>query len=270
MTLPEFILKSRRKRRNNIKMISPIIDRYLAPDPKQTEVARHLYNRIAALPLICPHGHVDPRLFADPHYSLGTPTDLFIIPDHYITRMLYSQGIPLEALGVPRRDRGAVESDPRKIWQTFAEHFYLFRGTPTGIWLADELASLFGVAEKLNGRSAQRVYDQIMDKLARSEFRPRALFERFNVEALSTTEAATDPLDHHRAIRNSGWKGRVIPCFRPDGVITLDAPSWRKNIEALSQVSGIEVNSYRAFIRALENRRAFSRKWEQPPRITPP
>jgi glucuronate isomerase len=232
-------------------------DRYFGPDPRHKEIAQHLYQRVAKLPLLCPHGHVDPRMFADPDYSLGTPTDLLIIPDHYVFRMLYSQGVPMEKLGIPRRDGGKVETDHRKVWQTFAEHFYLFRATPTGMWLNDELLSLFGVEEKLCGESAQRIYDQIEAKLASPEFRPRKLFERFNIEAMSTTDFATDPLVHHQALRQSGWKGRVIPCFRPDGVVNIDAPHWRKNIDALGQVSGIEVTSCKALIRALENRRAF-------------
>ena len=232
-------------------------DRYLGPDPRQKEIAQRLYNEVASLPLICPHGHVDPRLFADPDYSFGTPADLLIIPDHYVFRMLYSQGIPQEKLGVPRRDGGEVERDHRKIWQTFAENYALFRGTPTGTWLTHELVSVFGVVEKLDGQSAQRIYDQIADKLASPEFRPRKLFERFNIEVMSTTDAATDPLVHHRAIRESGWKGRIAPTFRPDGVVNLDAPNWRNNIQALGEISGVAVNHYRAFVQALENRRAF-------------
>jgi glucuronate isomerase len=241
-------------------------DRYFGPDPQQKEIAQHLYRRVANLPLICPHGHVDPRMFiadplqgTDPDYAFGTPADLLIIPDHYVFRMLYSQGVPLEKLGIPRRDGGEVETDHRKIWQAFAENFYLFRGTPTGMWLNHELVSVFGVTDKLTGESAQDIYDQIAARLESPEFRPRKLFERFNIEVMSTTDAATDPLQHHQAIRDSGWQGRIVPCFRPDAVINLDIPhaAWRQNIEALSQVSGIEVNSYRVFIRALENRRAF-------------
>src|SRR5579859_620882 len=124
--------------------------RYLSADPAQRDLALQLYQRVAALPLICPHGHVDPRLFADPGFSLGSPAVLLIIPDHYVFRMLYSQGISLESLGIPRTDGGPVETDHRKIWQTFADHFYLFRGTPTGVWLTDELRDVFGIEEKLN------------------------------------------------------------------------------------------------------------------------
>jgi glucuronate isomerase len=199
-------------------------------------------------------------MFADPNYDFGSPADLLIIPDHYVTRMLYSQGVPMEKLGVPRKDGKPVEHDPRKAWQVFAEHFSLFRGTPTGMWLAHELVSLFGVEEKLTGESAQRIYDQIAGKLTTPEFRPRALFERFNVEVMNTTDAATDPLTHHQAIKKSGWKGRILPCFRPDGVVNLDAPNWRKNIEALSKVSKIEVKNYKSYIAALENRRAFFKR----------
>src|SRR5689334_17215944 len=162
-------------------------DRYFDSDPRQKEVALHLYQQVADKPLVCPHGHVDPRMFADPDYQFGSPADLLLIPDHYIFRMLYSQGIPLEDLGVPRVDGGAVESDHRKIWQTFAENFYLFRGTPTGMWLTQELIEVFGVREKLNGASAQRIYDHIADCLTQPEFRPRQLFEQFNIEVLATT-----------------------------------------------------------------------------------
>ncbi len=238
---------------------APILDpdRFFGPDSRQKEIARHLYARIAGLPLICPHGHVDPRMFAELNYSFGSPADLLIIPDHYVFRMLYSQGVPLEALGVPRCDGGPVETDHRKIWQTFAEHFYLFRGTPTGVWLTQELVEVFGVTERLTAASAQRIYDQIADCLTRPEFRPRALFERFNIEVLATTDAAADPLVHHQAIRASGWGGRVVPTFRPDAVVNLDAPGWRTHIQALAAASGIEIGSYRALIAALEERRAF-------------
>ncbi len=232
-------------------------DRFFDPDPTQRTIARDLYAEVAAQPLICPHGHVDPRLFAEPNYSFGSPVDLLIIPDHYVFRMLYSKGIALEALGVPRRDGGPVETDHRKIWQTFADQFYLFRGTPTGVWFADELTNIFGVEEKLNTASAQRIYDHIAAKLASPEFKPRAMFERFNIEVLCTTDAATDPLTHHQTIKDSGWRGQIRPTFRPDGVVNLDAPGWRSNIDALSAVSGIEVSNYALFIRALENRRAY-------------
>ena len=232
-------------------------DRFFGPDAAQKEIALQLYQTVARLPLLCPHGHVDPRLFSDPDYSFGTPVDLLIIPDHYVFRMLYSQGVSLEALGIPRQDGQPVETDHRKIWQIFAENFYLFRGTPSGMWITSELVDIFGVRQKLNGNTAQVIYDQIAEKLASPEFRPRRLYERFNIEVLCTTDAASDPLEYHAAIRQSGWQACILPTFRPDQVVNLETPGWRQHIQKLSQASGVEVHDYPSFIQALENRRAF-------------
>lgn len=232
-------------------------DRYFSPDPAQRRVARELYERVQALPLICPHGHVDPRLFANPDYDLGSPVDLLIIPDHYIFRMMYSQGISMESLGIPRKDGGAVEMDHRKIWQTVCDNWHLMRATPTGIWLRDELRDVFGITLKMNSENAQDIYSAIAEKLMQDDFRPRRLFESFNVEVLATTDAATDTLEHHQKIRESGWSGRVVPTFRPDAVVNLDADGWQKNIETLGAVSGITVTDYRSYVDALEQRRAY-------------
>ncbi len=233
------------------------VDRYFDPNPEVRAAALELYESITDLPLLCPHGHVDPRMFADPDYAFGTPAEMLIIPDHYVFRMLYSQGVPLEALGVPTQDGTPVEQDHRKIWQTFADHFYLFRGTPTGIWLDHELNEVFGIEEKLTSKTAQDIYDQIIDRMASPAFRPRALYESFNIEVLCTTDAATDTLDAHKAIRASGWPGQIRPTFRPDAVVNIDTEGWRDNINALGAVSGITVEGYGAFITALKERRAF-------------
>ena len=232
--------------------------RYL--DPQHQTLALELYTEIKNLPLICPHGHVDPRLFAEPDYSFGTPVDLLIIPDHYVFRMLYSQGIALEALGIQPLDGSSVETDHRKIWQIFADNFYLFRGTPTGMWLQDELIDVFGIDQKLNSTNAQSIYDQIADKLAQTEFQPRKLYERFNIEVLCTTDAATDTLHHHQTIRASGWEGNICPTFRPDNVVNLNTIGWQQNIETLSQVSGVTVHNYATFIQALETQRSHFKK----------
>ena len=233
-------------------------DRYL--DPANRDLALRLYHQVKGLPLICPHGHVDPLLFADPDYRFGSPSDLFITPDHYVFRMLRSQGIALEELGIPRVDGGPVERDSRKIWQLFADHYHLFRGTPTGAWLDYSFHFVFGVEEKLTGASAQAIYDLIADCLGRPEFRPRALYERFNVEVLTTTDAATDPLLQHAAIRESGWSGRILPTFRPDTVVNLDTPGWRGHVEQLADQSGVDVTSYARYLQALEQRRGFFRE----------
>jgi glucuronate isomerase len=231
-------------------------DRCFDPDPAQRGLARELYASVKNLPLVCPHGHVPPALLADPQARLGSPADLFIIPDHYVFRMLYSQGVPMEELGVPTQDGTAVEADHRRIWQRFAEQFHLFRGTPTGLWLQDELISVFGVEEKLDALSAQRIYDHLEAQLARPEFAPRALFKQFNIEVLCTTDAAADTLELHRTLHTDGYTN-VRPTFRPDAVVNLDAPNWRANVEALQAVAGMEIGDYAGFVRALEARRAF-------------
>jgi glucuronate isomerase len=234
-------------------MLSP--NRCFAADPSRRAVARELYARVEDLPLVSPHGHVLPALLADPDATLGTPAELFIIPDHYVFRMLYSQGIPLEDLGVPTRDGTPVETDHRRIWQRFAEHFYLFCGTPSGLWLTTELVELFGVDERLDGESAQRIYDHLEEQLARPEFTPRALLDRFNIELLCTTDAATDTLEHHRRLHDDGLR-HIRPTFRPDAVMHIGNPAWPEQISALGDVSGIEVVDYPGYIRALEQRRA--------------
>ncbi len=230
-------------------------DRFFDPDPSIRRAARAVYEDIRDLPLICPHGHVDPRLLAE-NAPFPEPTALLIIPDHYIFRMLYSRGVPLESLGVPTRDGTPVERSPRKIWQLFAEHYYLFRGTPTGAWLDHELAEVFGIEWELGGETAQRIYDEIDAKLRTREFLPRALFDRFNIEVLVTTDRATDTLAHHRAIRESGWPGRVLPTFRPDALFRIAAPEWRAELRALEQAHGAPVKDYATFAEALQARRA--------------
>jgi glucuronate isomerase len=174
--------------------------------------------------------------------------------------MLYSQGVRLEDLGVPTRDGTAVERDPRRIWQRVADHWHLFRGTPTGVWMAHELHELFGVRDKLASASAMRIYDQVAERLRGDDFRPRTLFERFNIEMLATTDAAADPLEHHRQIRASDWsygRHRVVPTFRPDALFRIAAPAWPSEIRALEKVAGRSITSCDALLSAIAERRRY-------------
>ena len=241
---------------HSVKSLTLDENRFFSSDPEQRRTALHLYERIKDLPLVSPHGHVDPKILAE-NSPFPDPAELLIIPDHYLFRMLYSQGIPLEKLGVPRADGGDTEQDHRKIWQTVADHFYLFRGTPTSVWLNHELYAVLGVRKRLTSETAMDIYDQIVEALAQPENLPRAMFERFNIEVLSTTDSPIDTLEHHENIRKSGWKGRVIPAFRPDNVTDLLYPDWEKNIQKLEQVSGIDCSTYKGYIDALEKRREF-------------
>jgi glucuronate isomerase len=171
--------------------------------------------------------------------------------------MLYSQGVPLEALGVPRKDGGDVERDPRSIFRLFAKHWHLFRGTPTRLWFHHTLHELFGIREALGPESADRVFDRISSCLARPEFRPRALFERFGIEVLSTTETPLDPLVHHGAIRASRWKGRVVPTYRPDPVVDPAFGDFGANLDRLAEITGEDTSRWAGYLRALASRRAF-------------
>jgi glucuronate isomerase len=233
-------------------------DRFFDPEPAVRQIARSLYDDTRNLPIISPHGHVDPAILADDG-PFPEPTALIILPDHYIFRMLYSQGVPLERLGIATRDGTPVERDPRKIWQLFAERYHLFRGTPTAAWLDFEFYHVFGVRRRLTGATAAVIYDEIREKLDAPEFRPRTLFERFNIEVLATTDMASDPLEHHGRIRDCGWRGRVVPTFRPDAAFRLAAPDWHAEIDRLSALHGSSISDYATFTRALEGRRAFFR-----------
>jgi glucuronate isomerase len=249
---------SRRQIRPGARPLALDPDRFFDPDPTVRSAARRLYEETRALPLVCPHGHVDPGVLAR-NEAFPEPTALLIVPDHYIFRMLYSRGVPMESLGIPSRDGTPVESDPRKVWQRFAEHYYLFRGTPTGAWLDHELYDLFGVRVKLDADSAQSIYDEIAERLASPEYRPRALFEKFNIEVLATTDRAADDLAHHRALRDSSWRGgrRVIPTFRPDTLFRIAARGWRNEIAALSKAAGIDVRDPASFTSAVAERRRY-------------
>jgi len=234
-------------------------DRFFDSDPAVRRAARELYEEMRGLPLVCPHGHVDPSLLSEDR-AFPEPSALLITPDHYLFRMLFSQGVSLESLGVPARDpKTAIERDPRKVWRLFASNYHLFRGTPSRAWLDYELHELFGVRERLSAQSADRIYDQINERLKSPEFRPRALFDSFNIEVLATTDPATDELRHHQAIRASGWNGRVVPTFRPDALFRVALPTWRGELAALERVSGGSITSYDAFRAALVARRAAFR-----------
>ncbi|MES2523996.1 MAG: glucuronate isomerase [Gemmatimonadota bacterium] len=234
-------------------------ERFLDADPGIRRVAAALYEETRDLPIISPHGHVDPWLLAN-DAPFPEPTALLLTPDHYIFRMLYSQGVSMESLGIPTRDGTPVESDPRRIWHRFAAHYHLFRGTPTGVWFDHELHELFGVRVKLDADTALGIYDQIAERLASAEFRPRALFDRFNIEVLATTDAASDSLEAHRRIRESGWRGRVVPTFRPDAVFRIAHAGWRDAIEALAAACGQPIETFEAFLAALRNRREYFRQ----------
>ena len=233
-------------------------NRLFPADPASRAIAAKLYETVRDLPILSPHGHTDPRWFAE-NKPFPNPAALFIQPDHYIFRMLYSQGISLESLGIPQVD-GKESADPREVWRIFAKHYYLFRGTPTRLWLDYSFSSLFGLNDRLSAENADEYYDTIARKLQTPEFLPRALFDRFNIEVLATTDAAFDSLEFHQAIRASGWKGRVLPTFRPDAVVDAEFTGFLGNLKKLGEVSGEDVSTWKGYLNALRSRRAFFKK----------
>ena len=235
-------------------------DRLFPADPATRAIARELYQPIKSLPIVSPHGHTDPAWFAT-NEPFANPTELLIIPDHYVFRMLYSQGVKLEQLGIPRRDGGPVESDPRKIWHHLARNYHLFRGTPSRMWLDWVFVEVFGIDVRLEAATAGHYYDIINAALATPAFRPRALFEKFNIEVIATTESPLDELEHHRALQSSGWKGRVVTAYRPDPVVDPEAENFAENLIQFGKLSGEDVSTYAGYLRAHRNRREYFRRF---------
>ena len=240
-------------------MIKPLLvspDRLFPSDPVQRAIARRLFELARPLPILSPHGHTNPAWFAA-NRGFCNPSETLIRPDHYVFRMLYSQGISLQTLGICRVDGGGPVAEPRAAWRLLADNYRLFRGTPSGYWLDYVFHFVFGIDEKLCSQNADEYYDRIDAALRADEFRPRALFERFNIEVLATTESPLDTLEHHRIIRDSDWEGRVISTFRSDPLVDPDFDGFADNLHTLSNLTGLDCGDYRAYLDALRQRRAF-------------
>lgn len=230
-------------------MLNP--DRLFSANATERSIAQRLYSQIKALPLVCPHGHTDPRWFAR-NDAFSDPTELLILPDHYVRRMLISQGIQLLNIN---DERGAP--DRRAIWRVFAQHYHLFWGTPTRLWLDHTFANLFGIDIRLSADTADHYYDHIADCLTKPAFRPRAIAEGFNIEIITTTEGPCDPLDAHISIAQSEWGVRVISAYRPDPVIDPDTPDFLSNLDAFARCSGEDTYTWAGYLAAHRNRRAY-------------
>ena len=232
-------------------MARPLIldpDRLFPADETSREIARALYATIADLPIVSPHGHTDARWFADDQ-PWENATALLLAPDHYLFRMLYSQGIDLDALAIPRRD-GTPTTDPRAAWKLFADYYYLFRGTPSRLWLDHVFAEVFGIDVALDTGTADHHYDTIAAALASDAFRPRALFDRFNIDFLATTEGPQDDLSAHHCIRRSGWQGRVVTTYRPDAVIDIEHEAFVPAMRTFAELTGEDVYSWQGYLAA--------------------
>jgi glucuronate isomerase len=233
-------------------------ERLFPADPALRRIAIDLYQSVRDLPIVSPHGHTDPSWFAlDERFP--DAVDLLIKPDHYVVRMLYSQGISLQELGIEPLDGSGTQHNARDIWRTFAQNYTLFAGTPTRIWLDHVFNEIFGLDELLSDATADLYFDHINECLGRPEFRPRALFNRFNIEVIATTESPLDSLQHHQTIRDSDWAGRVITTYRPDPVVDPEFENFAANVERFGEISGEDVSGYAGYLAAHRAQRAVFR-----------
>jgi glucuronate isomerase len=235
--------------------LEPHPDRLLPPDPGVRAIARRLYEAVHALPIVSPHGHVDPGLLLDDD-PFADPATLLVTPDHYVTRLLHASGVALDALGVGhgRLDEAAA----REVWRHVCTHWEVYRGTPVRYWLESELADIFEVSVRPSAQTADSIYDQIADRLAQEAYRPRALYERFGIAVLATTDDPCDDLAAHAALAaDPAWKGRVVPTFRPDAYLEPAQPGWAERVRRLGEAAGVEIGTYAGYVRALEERRRY-------------
>ena len=231
-------------------------DRLLPADPATRSLARELYQSVARLPIVSPHGHTDPSWFAG-NAPFGNATQLLLVPDHYVFRMLYSQGVPMEALGVRN-----PQVDPREAWRLLAHNYHLFRATPSRMWLDWVFAEAFGIDVQLGADTADHYYDTITEKLATEAFRPRALFDRYGIEVIATTESPLDSLEHHAALkaenaRPGGWQGKVVTAYRPDPVIDPEFEGFRENLVRFTEITGEDCLTWSGYLAAHRQRRRF-------------
>ena len=233
-------------------------DRLFPAEPTQLAIARRLYGEVRDLPIVSPHGHTDPAWFAS-NEPFPNAVDLLLAPDHYLVRMLFSQGVALEELGIPAADGAWFETDKRRIWRIFADHYYLFRGTPSRSWLDHVFFEVFGLDASLTPGNADEIFDRINEALGRDEFRPRSLFDRFRIELLATTESPLDELRHHHEIRESGWGGRVVTTYRPDPVVDPEFENFADNVARFGELSGEDTTTWVGYLAAHRKRREFFR-----------
>lgn len=228
-------------------------DRLLPADPAMRAIARRLYESVRELPIISPHGHLRAELLLQ-NELLPDPAAVLITPDHYVTRLLHAAGTPLAELGLGA-DRLA-ESQARRAWWLLCSQWDVFRGTPVRYWLECQLAQIFNVTLRPSADSADAIFDQIAECLAKDAFRPRALLESFGVEVLATTDDPADDLAAHAALAaDTSFRPRVVPAFRPDRYLEPAMPGWRAAVDDLGAVAGEDVGDYAGYLRALTARR---------------
>lgn len=225
--------------------------RLLPVEPATRAIAERLYDLVAKLPIISPHGHVDAAMLVK-NEPFSNPAELFIYFDHYVTRVLHSAGFDLGELGKSKN------ADPRKAWNIFCSNWHLFAGTSSGYWLAHEFATLFGISEEPNAENAEKLYDIIATELLEAHMLPRALFDKFKIEFLATTDDPCDDLSAHAALaRDKSFKGKIVPTFRPDLYLDPRHPKFVESVQKLLNLTQKTSATYANYISALKQRRAY-------------
>ena len=225
-------------------------------DPVKLKIAKDIYSSVSDLPIISPHGHCDPIWFSE-NLRFPNAAELFVIPDHYVVRMLVSQGISLDELGIGSIENNEYITNPRTVWKIFSENYHLFRGTPTSLWLDYSFKNIFDISKPFTKETSDFFYDCIEEKLSKPSFLPRALFKKFNIEILATTDDALSDLTHHKTLKFSDWEGRIIPTYRPDNIIDPELSNFRSNIQKLGELTGEDVGCWEGYIKAHKARRLF-------------
>ncbi|NKY58379.1 glucuronate isomerase [Nocardia flavorosea] len=234
---------------------APHPDRLFPADPGARAVAQRLHRAVRNERIVSPHGHVDARLLADDE-PFSDPAGLLITPDHYVTRLLHANRIPLDRLGVGRGELS--EPQARAVWRSVCANWEVFRGTPVRYWFDVELAEIFGITERPSAHNADALYDRIADRLRQPDYRPRRLYERFGIDVLATTDDPCDDLSAHaRLAADPAWTGRVVPTFRPDRYLEPASPGWDRSVDRLAAVSDVDTGDYDGYIEALEKRRGY-------------
>lgn len=227
-------------------------DRLFPADPATRQIARDVFETIRDLPIVSPHGHTDPRWWGE-NPAFADAAELFVIPDHYVVRMLVSQGVPFESLGIGT----GANTDRRAVWRIFAAEYHLFQGTPSRLWFDHAMSEVFGIHTRLSPETADATFDEITDKLAKPEYRPRALYDRFGIEAIATTDGALDDLHWHKQVRDSDWRGRVVPTYRPDAVTDPEFEGFAANLDRLGELTGCDTGNWSGYLEAHRARRRF-------------
>ena len=233
-------------------------DRLLPAEPEVRSIARRLYDEVRDLPIISPHGHVEAQLLLDDQ-PFPDPTTLLVTPDHYVTRLLHASGVPLDRLGI---GQGPLSPEAaRHAWRLLCQNWSVYRGTPVKYWLESALVDVFGLNLRPSAETADVLYDGIADQLAQPAFRPRALFDRFGIEVLATTDDPADDLAAHAALRaDPTFTGRVVPTFRPDRYLEAGRPVWARDVLHLGAVAGVDTGCYAGWVVAMEARRTHFRR----------